>query len=79
MFKLKTMPAELGRKLVGEMWLYPDYSRILELSTKCAPPDALTVAAQSRDFLASRGIDLDGDQQTKTKTALEFFISKLES
>jgi hypothetical protein len=78
-FKLKTVPAELGRKLVGEMWLYPDYSRILELSTKCAPPDALAVAAQSRDFLSSRGIDLDGEQQTKTKTALEFFISKLES
>ena len=78
-FKLKTVPVELGRKLVGEMWLYPDYSRILELSTKCAPPDALAVASQSREFLTGRGIDLDGDQQTKTKTALEFFISKLGS
>jgi hypothetical protein len=78
-FKVKTVPVELGRKLVGELWLYPDYSRILELSTKCAPPDALTVAAESRKFLSSRGIDLDGDQQTKTNAALEFFVSKLTS
>ena len=34
--KLKWSPRELGRPLVAEMWLYPDGSRILELSTKCA-------------------------------------------
>src|ERR1044071_4847279 len=33
--KLKLRPPELRRKLVAEMWLYPDGSRILELSTKC--------------------------------------------
>ena len=27
----------LGRRLVAEMWLYPDGSRIVELSTKCLP------------------------------------------
>ena len=29
------------RLLVAEMWLYPDGSRILELSTKCPPSEAL--------------------------------------
>ena len=31
------------------------------------------VAAKTRVFLEQRGIDLAGEQQTKTKTALEFF------
>ena len=55
------------------MWLYPDGSRILELSTKCAPGEAFEVAAETRAFLASKGVDLDTEQQTKTRTALEFF------
>jgi hypothetical protein len=76
-FKVNLRPKELGRKLVGEMWLYPDYSRIIELSTKCLPPEAMEVAFQSRRFLEKKGIDLGGDQQTKTKTALEFFTSRL--
>jgi hypothetical protein len=53
--------------------LYPDGSRILELSTKCAPNEAFQVAAETRAFLASRGIDLSSEQQTKTRSALEFF------
>ena len=34
--KLKYSPEGYDRRLVAEMWLYPDGSRILELSTKCA-------------------------------------------
>jgi len=59
--------------MVAELWLYPDGSRILELSTKCLPSEAFQVAAESRAFLTERGIDLSGEQQTKTRTALEFF------
>jgi hypothetical protein len=71
--KLKQSPQGFDRRLVGEMWLYPDGSRILELSTKCEPSEAFQVAAETRAFLASKGIDLDSEQQTKTRTALEFF------
>ena len=71
--KLKFSPEGYGHRLVAEMWLYPDGSRILELSTKCAPTEAFQVAAETRAFLLSRGIDLSGEQQTKTRTALEFF------
>jgi hypothetical protein len=76
-FKLKFKPVDYGRRLVAELWNYPDGSRILELSTKCAPADVFTVAAESRAFLASRGIDLLSEQQTKTRSALEFFAREL--
>jgi hypothetical protein len=71
--KLKFAPSGYGRRLVAELWNYPDGSRILELSTKCAPSEAFDVAAKTRVFLEGRGISLSGEQQTKTKTALEFF------
>jgi hypothetical protein len=76
--KLKFSPAGLARKLVAEMWLYPDESRILELSTKCVPGEAFQVAAETRAFLYERGVDLGGEQQTKTRRALEFFSARLE-
>jgi hypothetical protein len=75
--KLKFSPQGYGRKLVAEMWLYPDDSRILELSTKCAPGDAFTVAAETRAFLHGRGVDLYGEQATKTRLALEFFSARI--
>jgi hypothetical protein len=57
------------------VWFYPDGTRILELSTKCAPVEAFQVAAEARAFLEQRGVDLSGEQQTKTRTALEYFTS----
>jgi hypothetical protein len=75
--KLKFSPKGFGRKMVAEFWLYPDDSRILELSTKCAPPDAFTVAAETRAFLAGRGVDITGEQETKTRRALEFFRDRM--
>ena len=77
--KLKSTPKGYDRKLVAEMWLYPDNSRILELSTKCAPSEAFQVAAEARAFLAERGVDVGGEQQTKTRTALEFFSGQLKA
>jgi len=71
--KIKGTPEGFGRRMVVELWLYPDGSRILELSTKCLPGEALQVAGEAKAFLMRRGIDLTGDQQTKTRTALEFF------
>jgi hypothetical protein len=76
-FRLKVGPAELGRKLTAEMWLYPDGSRILELSTKCTSAEAFQVAAETRSYLTSHGVDLSGEQATKTKTALQYFAAGL--
>lgn len=75
--KLKLVPAGLDRKLALEMWFYPDGSRILELSTKCAPQDWFEVATTSRDHLAGLGLDVSGEQSTKTRTALEYFAGLL--
>jgi hypothetical protein len=77
--KLKVQPERLGRKLVGELWLYPDGSQIVELSTKAPPEEALQVALEAKAFLQTRGIDLSGEQQTKTKTALEFFSGNADA
>jgi hypothetical protein len=76
-FKLKFTPDEFGRKMVAELWLYPDGTRLLELSTKCQTSEALDVAAQARAFLTARGVDLLAEQQTKTRTALDFFAGEL--
>jgi hypothetical protein len=77
--KLRFSPEGLKGRLVAELWLYPDGSRILELSTKCAPSEALQVAAEARAFLMGRGVDLGGEQETKTRAALEFFSGNLEA
>jgi hypothetical protein len=71
--KLRLDPEELGRRLVAETWLYPDGSRVLELSTRCATNEAFQVAAEGRAFLAKSGVDLSGEQQTKTRKALRYF------
>jgi hypothetical protein len=77
--KLKFTPKKFDRKMVAEMWLYPDNSRILELSTKCAPSEAFQVAAEARAFLSQQGVDLGGEQETKTKKALEFFSGRMKA
>jgi hypothetical protein len=75
--KVKFDPAGFGSRMVVELWLYPDDSQILELSTKCEPSEAFDAAARSRAFLHERGVDLTGEQQTKTRTALEYFAREL--
>jgi hypothetical protein len=75
--KLKYEPEGYGRKLVAELWFYPDGSRILELSTKCKPDEAFDVAVRTRSYLSERGVNLSGEQQTKTHTALEYFSAQV--
>lgn len=77
--KLNFVPEHFGRKMTAEFWLYPDGSRILELSTKCLPSEPFQVSAEARAFLATHGVDVTGEQQTKTKTALEFFSQELQA
>jgi hypothetical protein len=77
--KLKMPPGELGRRLVVELWNYPDGTHILELSTKCEPGEAFQVAAEVRAYLTERGVDLSGEQTTKTRTALEYFAGQLSA
>jgi hypothetical protein len=76
--KLRFTPEGLDRRLVAELWIYPDGSRVLELSTRAATTDAFEVAGEIRAFLGGRGIDVSGEQETKTRKALEYFASTLD-
>jgi hypothetical protein len=73
--KLKYMPEKFPRKVTVEAWFYPDGSRILELSTKCAPNEAFQAASEARAFLSTQGISIAANQHTKTRTALDYFAS----
>jgi hypothetical protein len=77
--KLKFSPEGYAHRLVAELWLYPDNSMLLELSTKCGPGEAFQVAAETRAFLTEKGVDLTGEQETKTKKALEYFSKQLQA
>jgi hypothetical protein len=70
-------PKPAQRPMVVELWLYPDGSRILELSTKCAPAEAFPVAIQTSAYLKGLGVTLTGVQQTKTRTALEYYAGEV--
>ena len=76
--KVRFVPPELAHKLVAELWLYPDGGRIFELSTKCAPTELMDVYTNVRHYLIEHGVDRHGEQQTKTKRALEFFAGRLQ-
>jgi hypothetical protein len=76
--KLKFRPPEFDRKMVAELWLYPDGTRIFELATKCATHEAMDIAMETRLFLDKKGVDLDAEQTTKTKTALTYYSKELQ-
>ena len=60
---------ELDRRLVAEHWFLPDGGRMLELSTRCTPVDAFTVAVAVKECLAGRGLELVADQQRRRAVA----------
>jgi hypothetical protein len=77
--KLRWIPDGLDRKMVAELWFYPDGTRILELSTKCLPGQAFQVAAEARAFLQEHGVSPSGTQETKTRRALTSFAEELQA
>jgi len=79
LLKAKHQAKDFDRPIVVEMWLYPDGARVLEVSTKCLPKEALEFGGQFKAYLAAKGIVLGADQSAKTKTSLEYFSARLES
>lgn len=79
LLKLEFDPDGLKRKFVAELWMYPDGSRILELSTKASADTAFHVAAETRAFLKKKGLDLTAEQQPKTNRALKHFTDLLKN
>jgi hypothetical protein len=76
--KVKFNPEGIDRRLVAELWMYPDNSMLAELSTRCATTEIFQLGMELRVFLTDRGVDLTGEQETKTKKALEFFSRRLQ-
>jgi hypothetical protein len=81
LLKAKHQPKakDFDRPIVVELWLYPDGSLVMEVSTKCLPKEAFQVAADFKAYLAGHGIALGADQSAKTKAALEFFSARLRA
>jgi hypothetical protein len=75
--KLKFLPKGSKIPMVAEVWLFPNNTSVLELSTKCAPKQTMAVASDLRSYLTKKAVPLDGEQSTKTKTALELFSARL--
>lgn len=73
LLRIKHLPKDFDRRITVELWLYPDGSRIFEISTKCTPDEAFQVAVEFRAFMVKCCIPLETDQATKTASALEFF------
>ncbi len=72
---VKTLRADVERsglayELTAEFWRLPDDARLLELSIKCPPEEAVVAREVFSGFLAGHGLDANGAQATKTKLAL---------
>ncbi|MCA5894956.1 hypothetical protein LEP48_16620 [Isoptericola sp. NEAU-Y5] len=76
LLKCKFLPAGGRRRMVAELWVLPDGSRILELSMKSAPDAAFQAAAELKVLLAGHGIDLGAPQETKTRAALAALVTE---
>jgi hypothetical protein len=67
---------ELDNEVTVEEWVLPDRSDLVELSIKVDPNEAVEANERFVDFLRSRGFDKEGEQQTKTRAALEYFTGR---
>ncbi len=77
LLKARHQPKSFDRRVTIELWLYPDGSRIFELSTKAQPKEGFQVAAEFKAYLSHIGVPLEASQDTKTKSALAFFSKRL--
>ena len=69
LFAAATMAGAKAAGAVGEPWRM--------LGDRLG--EAFQVAAEARAYLAAKGIDITGVQQTKTRTALRFFQKQLQA
>jgi hypothetical protein len=73
--KWEVQPKDFDYEVTIEEWVLPDDSDLVELSVKAEPGDAAEAGRAFVELLRSRRIDTDGDQQTKTRSALRYFTT----
>jgi hypothetical protein len=66
---------ELDRPLRARHWVFPDGPRRVELAAACSPDEAFAVARAVKDCLASRGLELVGDQETALRRTLVHLVA----
>jgi hypothetical protein len=66
----------LPYELCAEEWRLPDGRDVVELSIKAKRAEAAAAQAALEGFLAELGIAPETRQQTKTRTALEYFAAR---
>ena len=72
--KHETFPHELTL----EEWRLPSGEELVEVSIKAPPNEALHARKEFETHLRKLGLDPEGAQDTKTRTALEYFASTLK-
>ncbi|MBS2550586.1 hypothetical protein KGQ19_27310 [Catenulispora sp. NL8] len=65
-----------GRGLELQEWIYPDRSRLMEVSTRCGSADLLQTAAQAKAFLDRHAITQSGPCPTKADSTLDYFTRR---
>jgi hypothetical protein len=63
--------------ITAELWKRGDDKRMMELSIKAPAVQAAVAVGGFMAFLAEVGAERDKDQQTKTRWALDYYVSKL--
>ena len=63
--------------ITAELWKRGDGKRMMELSIKAPAAQAAVAVAGFMAFLAEVGAERDTQQQTKTRWALDYYVSKL--
>jgi hypothetical protein len=71
----KVEPKGFAYEVTIEEWVLPDRSDLVELSVKAPPEEAATAKAAFIELLRDKELDTGGDQQTKTRTALQYFTT----
>ena len=76
--KGQVTPKGFSQRITAEVWMYPDNSRAMEISTKCLPGQGLALAEELKTFLDKKGVEMSDSQQTKTSKALQYFSKQLK-
>jgi hypothetical protein len=63
-------------ELCVEEWRLPDRRDVIEISIKAKQPEAAAAQAALEGFLVELGIERETREQTKTRTALEYFAGR---
>jgi hypothetical protein len=67
---------DIASGLTVELWVLPDGTEILEVSTRTSASKAEATATKLNALLEDMGLDTSSDQETKTRAALDYFAAE---